>query len=571
MSHQIRRTRTERTEQTVAPVDTPTTTTQRFAEGVELVATGLRMLADLGDLSVADAPALLSHIIRLEHVVTAKAVVDLRTTDLVVRARAADRQGSSKPVDFLVESLGLSVREANERLRARDLLMKPVDPQPVALPEDAPDEDLQAAREAALEQARQENALRERNTATTVLANRRVLDGTSRAVPVGIATLAGAAAETCRLIRGARLSTQDVVSRVLNSATAPVPPGSAAPGATGNRRTARGLVDGANREAPRDLIEATRKRTCSVSRTGSDGMQRLTLSLPEHLMAVVTAFLATAGAPGSGMAPGPAAGGAGAGDAGAGDAGGAGAGDAGAGTTAPADGTGTRGPGNHGRDHNRDLRNRGQRWADAIVRACRAGAADTTESRPVASLLVSTTRRELTEAVTAPTRPLLLTSTGHTLSWAELVSVGLTTQWLEAIHDGNGRVVELRTNGRLATAWQRAALFAYQGCCAHPGCEEPASRTQAHHVRAWIAGGRTDVENLLLLCPRHHVDNDDSRSRATRGYADIGPGGEPVWIPPAGHDPGRRPRPNTSPTALAAAGARIRAGEATEPVGGGAR
>lgn len=557
MSQQIRRTRTERTEQTVVPVDTPTTTTQRFAEGVELVATGLRMLADLGDLSVADAPALLSHIIRLEHVVTAKAVVDLRTTDLVVRARAADRQGSSKPVDFLVESLGLSVREANERLRARDLLMKPVDPQPVALPEDAPDEDLQAAREAALEQARQENALRERNTATTVLANRRVLDGTSRAVPVGIATLAGAAAETCRLVRGARLSTQDVVSRVLNGATAPVPAGSAAPGATGNRRTARGLVDRANREAPRDLIEATRKRTCSVSRTGSDGMQRLTLSLPEHLMAVVTAFLATAGAPGSGMAPGPAAGGAGAGDAG-----GVGARDAGA---------GTRGPGNHGRDHDRDLRNRGQRWADAIVRACRAGAADTTESRPVASLLVSTTRRELAEAVTAPTRPLLLTSTGHTLSWAELVSVGLTTQWLEAIHDGNGRVVELRTNGRLATAWQRAALFAYQGCCAHPGCEEPASRTQAYHVRAWIAGGRTDVENLLLLCPRHHVDNDDSRARATRGYADISPDGEPVWIPPAGHAPGRRPRPNTSPTALAAAGARIRAGEATEPVGGGAR
>ncbi|MEL4152538.1 HNH endonuclease [Corynebacterium bovis] len=561
MSQQIRRTRTERTEQTVAPVDTPTTTTQRFAEGVELVATGLRMLADLGDLSVADAPALLSHIIRLEHVVTAKAVVDLRTTDLVVRARAADRQGSSKPVDFLVESLGLSVREANERLRARDLLMKPVDPQPVPLPEDAPDEDLQAAREAALEQARQENALRERNTATTVLANRRVLDGTSRAVPVGIATLAGAAAETCRLVRGARLSTQDVVSRMLTRATAPVPPGSTAPGATGNRRTARGLVDGANREAPRDLIEATRKRTCSVSRTGSDGMQRLTLSLPEHLMAVVTAFLATAGAPGSGMAPGPAAGG------------------ASAGTTSPADGTGTRGPGNNGGDHgcnhghnrDRDLRNRGQRWADAIVRACRAGAADTTESRPVASLLVSTTRRELAEAVTAPTRPLLLTSTGHTLSWAELVSVGLTTQWLEAIHDGNGRVVELRTNGRLATAWQRAALFAYQGCCAHPGCEEPASRTQAHHVRAWIAGGRTDVENLLLLCPRHHVDNDDSRSRATRGYADISPDGEPVWIPPAGHDPGRRPRSNTSPTALAAAGARIRAGEATEPVGGGAR
>ncbi|GAC67286.1 HNH endonuclease signature motif containing protein [Gordonia soli] len=39
--------------------------------------------------------------------------------------------------------------------------------------------------------------------------------------------------------------------------------------------------------------------------------------------------------------------------------------------------------------------------------------------------------------------------------------------------------------------------------CRHPGC----GRTRylhIHHVRAWSAGGRTDPDNLILLCSTHH-------------------------------------------------------------------
>jgi hypothetical protein len=39
--------------------------------------------------------------------------------------------------------------------------------------------------------------------------------------------------------------------------------------------------------------------------------------------------------------------------------------------------------------------------------------------------------------------------------------------------------------------------------CAFPGC---GSRrfTQAHHIAWWDKGGRTDLENLVLICFFHH-------------------------------------------------------------------
>jgi hypothetical protein len=47
------------------------------------------------------------------------------------------------------------------------------------------------------------------------------------------------------------------------------------------------------------------------------------------------------------------------------------------------------------------------------------------------------------------------------------------------------------------------ALKYRDGCCTFPGCE--ARRfTQAHHVVWWERGGRTDLDNLVLVCLFHH-------------------------------------------------------------------
>jgi hypothetical protein len=49
----------------------------------------------------------------------------------------------------------------------------------------------------------------------------------------------------------------------------------------------------------------------------------------------------------------------------------------------------------------------------------------------------------------------------------------------------------------------RRALRARDGGCRFPGCENRRF-VDAHHVHHWAHGGETTVENLVLLCRRHH-------------------------------------------------------------------
>ena len=42
--------------------------------------------------------------------------------------------------------------------------------------------------------------------------------------------------------------------------------------------------------------------------------------------------------------------------------------------------------------------------------------------------------------------------------------------------------------------------------CVFPGCNRPPSMTEAHHVLHWSSNGATDLDNLALLCTRHHSD-----------------------------------------------------------------
>jgi hypothetical protein len=41
--------------------------------------------------------------------------------------------------------------------------------------------------------------------------------------------------------------------------------------------------------------------------------------------------------------------------------------------------------------------------------------------------------------------------------------------------------------------------------CAFPDCRVSVQRCHAHHVAEWVAHhGTTDLDNLVLLCSRHH-------------------------------------------------------------------
>jgi len=69
--------------------------------------------------------------------------------------------------------------------------------------------------------------------------------------------------------------------------------------------------------------------------------------------------------------------------------------------------------------------------------------------------------------------------------------------------DADGAVLDVGRKTRAVPTRIRRALTARDRGCVFPGCT--ARRCDAHHVVHWIDGGRTSLDNLMLLCPRHHT------------------------------------------------------------------
>jgi hypothetical protein len=73
------------------------------------------------------------------------------------------------------------------------------------------------------------------------------------------------------------------------------------------------------------------------------------------------------------------------------------------------------------------------------------------------------------------------------------------------------------------------ALRIRDGGCVFPDCDVQPSWCDAHHVTHWDDGGRTDLDNLCLLCRRHHSITH------RRGWSmDAGPAGRFSWTTPTG-------------------------------------
>jgi hypothetical protein len=64
--------------------------------------------------------------------------------------------------------------------------------------------------------------------------------------------------------------------------------------------------------------------------------------------------------------------------------------------------------------------------------------------------------------------------------------------------------LDLGRSTRLANRAQRRALRALHRTCAVPGCDVRFDHCTIHHVTWWRHGGRTDLDNLLPICSRHH-------------------------------------------------------------------
>lgn len=94
--------------------------------------------------------------------------------------------------------------------------------------------------------------------------------------------------------------------------------------------------------------------------------------------------------------------------------------------------------------------------------------------------------------------------------------------------DAAGNVVELGRPTRVPPKWMvRQVRHRYQEC-RFPGC---GSRrfTEAHHIVWWSKGGRTDLDNLLLICSFHHKLVHEYGWTVKRA-----PYGDPRWFRPNG-------------------------------------
>jgi len=65
-------------------------------------------------------------------------------------------------------------------------------------------------------------------------------------------------------------------------------------------------------------------------------------------------------------------------------------------------------------------------------------------------------------------------------------------------------VMDVGRAKRIVSVPLMRALRVRDGHCRWPGCDRPASWCDGHHLVHWIHGGSTDLDNLVLLCHRHH-------------------------------------------------------------------
>ncbi len=156
-----------------------------------------------------------------------------------------------------------------------------------------------------------------------------------------------------------------------------------------------------------------------------------------------------------------------------------------------------------------------QRRADLLVQRC---AASSDKGRyGSGSVVVSMTVDDIKDMTPHSLFP---TNTGDLLDPFALVRLGAAQFDFFAVHDEQGRVIDVGRGSRTANFYQRIALFAQELVCTHPGCDRPLNDCQVHHLTSWGQGGATDLDNLALLCWGHHRDNCDSRDgRGGFGHA----------------------------------------------------
>lgn len=173
-----------------------------------------------------------------------------------------------------------------------------------------------------------------------------------------------------------------------------------------------------------------------------------------------------------------------------------------------------------------DPRDSGARLWDALIEGCRRLQAsnELPMSHGVAARIVVTMPLDDLEGRVGG-RGLL--PSGESLSVSAVRRLACDAEVIPAVLGSRGEILDVGRAQRSVTPGMWTALVLRDRCCAFPGCDRAPIACDAHHVRHWADGGTTSLDNLVLLCRRHHTT-----VHRTPWTVHIGDGGRPEWLPP---------------------------------------
>lgn len=158
----------------------------------------------------------------------------------------------------------------------------------------------------------------------------------------------------------------------------------------------------------------------------------------------------------------------------------------------------------------RDERTPGQRRVDALVELCRVQAADVSQrgsdtgsragGAANAQVIVTMRLEDLVRQLGSG-----VDDHGNPLTPGQVRRLACGARIIPAVLGSSSAPLDLGRAVRTATPAQVTALRLRDGGCTFDGCDRPASWCEAHHLRHWLDYGPTDLENLALLCSRHHT------------------------------------------------------------------
>ncbi|MGA8045498.1 MAG: DUF222 domain-containing protein [Dermatophilaceae bacterium] len=163
----------------------------------------------------------------------------------------------------------------------------------------------------------------------------------------------------------------------------------------------------------------------------------------------------------------------------------------------------------------RDPRSNGQRRAEALVELASRAASTSAEKKDgpaesTSTVFVTVGLDELRKHEGAG-EVLTSSASGTMIGIETLRKMCCDADLIPVVLGSDSQALDLGRVERLFTRAQRRVIWLRDRGCTFPGCTAPAGWTRVHHVKHWVDGGLSDIDNAALLCQRHHSYVHDNR------------------------------------------------------------